>query len=557
MSCFASSIPVGVRLRSPFLLLALLVPLLAGGADSVRAEFPVANGALSAKSAVASAASNPATWRYTVRPGDDLSQIAADLLKPDRTWLDIVQFNKLPNARAAVPGSTLNIPVHWLKRQPQPARVKTVSGSVIRRSQLDNQPRPLQRNAVLNVGDEVRSMEGRASIQLADGSTVRLEPNSTLVFDRMTQFGKDGMVDTRLRLERGAVDTQVRPLQHDGSRFQIETPSAVAAVRGTAFRLSSGAGYSRLEVTEGQVAFGNDRQQQLVNAGFAAELSGRGAIRQMPLPPAPTLAALPANVEKLPVEISWQPLAEAASYRINLVDRESGAWLASQTTPEPSRVLSRLDNGNYTVEVAAISPAGITGRPASADFSIGLQARPALLEIPPAEAVLAEDDPLQFQWSFQGASEVAQIEIARRENFSNVIASSGWNKTNSGSLSRDLAPGTYYWRVVTEAGGSSVATSDVRALTIEGALSPPEIININYVDNQVRIFWRDVPMAQGYLLQLAQDPGFENVLKEAEIGENTAALRLAPGQRYFVRLRGLSDGPLQSSWGSGRELYVE
>jgi hypothetical protein len=555
MSRIASSLSCASRLRRGSLL--LLLPFLLGSPLSLQAELPIGSGSAATPTIAMASTEHLAVWRYTVRPGDILPQLAEDMLKPGKSWLDLIHYNKLPNAAAAVAGSTLQIPVQWLKRQPKPARVTAVTGSVVHRSQGDNRSRPLRDDVVLHVGDQVQTLDGRVTIGLADGSTIRLEPRSVLVFDRMTQFGKSGMVDTRLRLERGSLGTQVQPLSQDGSRFQIETPSAVAAVRGTAFRLSTEPDLTRLEVTEGQVAFGNTRQQQLVNAGFAAELGRSGTIRRMALPPAPQLAAVPANVDELPVKVSWQRLPGVAGYRINLINRDSGAWLASQQTTALSRALGNLDNGNYTLEVAAVSPGDLTGQSATADFSIGLQAKPAVLELPSADASLGEDELLQFSWSFQGASEVGQIEVSRRPSFNNVIASSGWSADNQGTLDRSLSPGQYYWRVVTEAGGSSVATSTARALTIEGALNPPEIININYVDNQVRIFWRDVPMADGYLLQLAQDPDFDSVIKEAEIDENTAALRLAPGQRYFVRLRGLTEGPLESSWGPGRELYVE
>lgn len=555
MSGFASLFFLNINLRQPALLLAL--PFLLGSVTLAHAEFPVGGGTVLTRATAQSASQAVTTWRYTIRPGDGPRQIADQLLAPGKTWFDLARFNGLADTQAAIPGSTLSIPVAWLDRQPQPARVTAVTGSVVRRSQMDNRTRPLRSDAVLNVGDEVRTMDGRASIRLADGSEIRLEPQSVLVFDRMTQFGRDGMADTRIRLERGALGTRVQPLTEDGSRFQIETPSAVAAVRGTAFRLNTDGNLSRLEVTEGQVAFGNGRFQQLVNEGYAAELGHQGSIRQMPLPPMPRLATVPATIEELPFEISWQAPEDASGYQINLIDRNSGAWLLSQRTAEPRQTLATLDNGNYAIEVAVVSAQGVTGTAATADFSIGLQARPALLELPPAGARIAQDEPLQFQWFFQGASEAGQVEISRRANFSSIIASSDWKTAHQGGLNRKLAPGEYFWRVVTEAGGSSVAFSDSRAITIEGSLAPPEIININYVDNQVRIFWRNVPMADGYILQLAQDPGFAAVLKEAEIRENTAALRLAPGQRYFVRLRGLSDGPLESSWSPGRELYVE
>lgn len=520
------------------------------------ADFGVAYGSGPAARFVASERAEP-VWRYTVRPGDSLPQIAEDLLKPGRSWPDLVHFNRLPNRASAVPGSSLQIPVQWLKQQPQPARVLAVSGSAVRRSNQNNRALPLRDGDVLHVGDQVQTLDGRAAIQLADGSTLRLEPASLLIFDRMTQFGKSGMADTRLRLERGRMGTQVRPLVQSGSNFRIETPSAVAAVRGTAFRLSTEPGQTRLEVTEGQVAFGNDQAELLVGAGLGAELSSKRGLHQYPLPPAPKLSSVPASVERLPLGISWPAITGVAEYQIDVFNRENNRWLQSRNTSAPRQMLEALDNGEYSIEVAAVSPWGLTGVPAKADFSIGLQAHPALLESPSDGATLADAEKPRFSWAFQGANEKAQVEISRQSSFSNVIASSSWSSRSQGSLSRTLAPGQYYWRVVTEAGGSSVATSDTRSLLIGGQLETPDIINVNYFNNEVRIFWRNVAMADAYLMQLARDPGFDSVIKEVEIDATTAALRLATGERYFVRLRGLTDGPLESSWGPGRELYVE
>ena len=71
------------------------------------------------------------------------------------------------------------------------------------------------------------------------------------------------------------------------------------------------------------------------------------------------------------------------------------------------------------------------------------------------------------------------------------------------------------------------------------------------------MFWEKVDTAAEYRLQLSEEPGFNNIIKEATLPDTTAALRLIPGRRYFVRLKALSDGPLQSRWGPGRELYLE
>jgi hypothetical protein len=163
----------------------------------------------------------------------------------------------------------------------------------------------------------------------------------------------------------------------------------------------------------------------------------------------------------------------------------------------------------------------------------------------------------EFRWQLRGQNEVAHIEIADDQSFSNVIATSEWAPDQQALPSRPLSPGKYYWRVVTEAGGNSVATSEVRTVIINGTLPPVRIISVNYVDKQVRVFWGKVDTASQYRLQLSEEPGFRNIIKEAELADTTAALRLIPGRRYFVRLKALSDGPLESRWGPGRELFLE
>ena len=67
----------------------------------------------------------------------------------------------------------------------------------------------------------------------------------------------------------------------------------------------------------------------------------------------------------------------------------------------------------------------------------------------------------------------------------------------------------------------------------------------------------NIDTATDYRLQLAEEPAFRNIIKEADIADTTAALRLIPGRRYFVRVKALSDGPLASRWGPGRELYLD
>ena len=541
-----------VTLRT-FTGLLLLISSLA--ALPVQAELSVTRGS---QAATATPESNATPeWIYTVRPGEHFAEIADALLSKDIPAIRLLQHNGIDNPAKVGSGDNLRIPLAWLQRQPNPARVNSVTGSVQLISGSDGTKRPLTSDSLIRVGDEIRSQAGTATIELADGSVVRISPHSRLAFNRLTQYGKSGMVDTRLRLNQGEIETQVKPVIEGGSRFEIETPSAVAAVRGTMFTLRTAPGMTDLRVTEGEVSFGPPGQTRRIPAGYSASVStagvGRMSIRR--LPPAPEINPLPQQLKQLPAQLSWTPNG-ANSHRVDIFDAESGRWINSNEVSDNDFDINLLDNGRYEIHLAAIDNRGMAGMPGVMSFEVDLQARTAALEQPEPGATVNDDMP-EFRWRLRGENEVARVEIAEDKDFGNTIATSEWAPDESALPSRPLTPGQYYWRVVTEAGGNSVATSEARSLVVNGTLPPVRIISVNYVDSQVRVFWQRVDTATDYRLQLSEEPGFNNIIKEATLSDTTAALRLIPGRRYFVRLKALSDGPLESRWGPGRELFLE
>ncbi|KPQ27345.1 MAG: FecR family protein [Marinobacter excellens HL-55] len=534
---------------SLFLLLAL--SLLSG---AVAADLSITRGSAPTQAQQTTGAPE---WVYTLRSGETLTEVTQTLLTDRVSLNQLTQYNNLAgNANLSV-GDQVRIPLGWLKRQPEPAKATSVAGNVIHVSGSNGQKTPLTDNSIIRVGDEAISAAGTATIILADGSELRMAPNSRLIFNRLTQYGKAGMADTRLRLQRGEVHTRVKPVMEDGARFEIETPSAVAAVRGTVFSMQASGSGSSVQVTEGVVDFGQPGKTRRIPAGYGASVSTTSTapmnIRQ--LPPAPVLNPIAPVLKQLPAELSWQQNG-ADRYRVDIFADDSGAWLQSRDTAEARFDISQLDNGRYEIHLASLDPQGITGMPAIASIEVDLRARTPDL-ISPEEGQGVNDDMPEFHWQLKGTNEVARVEIAEDEAFQRLITSSEWAPDNRALPSRPLSPGQYFWRVVTEAGGNSVATSPTRTLVVNGTLPPVRIISINYIDNQVRVFWEKVDTANDYRLQLAEEPAFNNIIKEANVAETTAALRLIPGRRYFVRVKALSDGPLASRWGPGRELYLD
>lgn len=553
-------------LRSPFPRLtrhrcypALALAALTVFGGYAHGELPLTQGSglVSATASPRAGAGTSADWTYTMKEGEQLDTLARELLAPGYSGAQLLTYNQLSGQAAPAPGDTLRIPLAWLKQQPEPAKAVAVTGNVYLISPSDGRQHPLTEHTRIRVGDEILSRNGNATIALADGSTVRITPNSRLIFNKLTQYGKAGMVDTRLRLDHGGINTHVQPLEHGGARFEVETPSAVAAVRGTVFSLQAHPGSTDLQVTEGIVSFGPSGRTRNIPAGYSASVDSRrpGAVDIYQLPPAPEPNPLPPQLQALPEELSWVDNG-APQHRVDIFETDSGRWIRSDAVSGTHYALNYLDNGRYTINVASLSRSGIAGMPATVAVDIDLTAQPATLASPEAAADINDDLP-EFQWQFGGNNEVGRVEISASEDFSDLVATSEWALDNSALPSRPLPPGQYYWRVVTEAGGNSVATSATRPFVINGTLPPVHILSINYIDGQVRIFWEQAETASEYLLQLSEGPEFRNIVKEATVQDTTAALRLIPGRRYFVRLKALSDGPLASRWGPGRELFIE
>ncbi|HEV8078461.1 MAG TPA: FecR domain-containing protein, partial [Marinobacter sp.] len=315
-----------------------------------------------------------AEWVYTLQKGDNVQQLATQLLATPHNAQQLLKHNSLNSTLLPITGEQVRIPMSWLKRQPQPARATSVSG-LVQLLTSNGQRRPLTVNTLIRAGDELLSGSGSATITLAEGSEIRLSPNSRLAFNRMTQFGKPGMIDTRLRLNRGEVSTSVMEVVSGGSRFEIETPSAIAAVNNTQFSIQANAGGTGLQVMNGQVNFGQQGRSVEVPAGYGAHIAAQpgGDVRLHKLALPPIVAGLPAVLRKLPAELQWQSLAK--THKLDVFDTDSGRWVDSRTLAGDRFDISRLNNGRYEIQLAALDHQGVKGLPAVVPFSVDLQAR--------------------------------------------------------------------------------------------------------------------------------------------------------------------------------------
>lgn len=486
-------------------------------------------------------------WTYTSRPGEELKMIGQRFLAPGIEWTRLIQHNRLGEAFKLPAGTAIRIPVQWLRQSPEPARVLSVSGEAWLRRARESAFRSLQADTLILVGDEIKTGNGSASVGFSDDSEIDLSGQTQVIFNRLTRYGETGMSDTRFKLLRGHVENRVTPRHKPAGRFEVTTPGAVAAVRGTVFRVEAEEGLTRTEVIEGQVEVSNATGSQTLQAGEGAAIRNQGTIRPEDLLEAP-IVSLPAVLNTLPYTISWEPRTDAVYYHVSLAREESGQVLVDRRISEATLTLNNYPNGAYELRLRAVAESGLDGLVSETRFRIERAASPAQLIEPVAGTQVNKARPL-FRWETRSTDQLASLEVSEREDFASVFTRSAFRLEGAAVPELELPAGEWYWRVVTLAGNDSFSYSEARPLTVIRELESSRIIATNYSRDGVRVFWEQVANASSYKLQISDDEFFQRIHEERDLEATNARLTLDPGKTWYLRVKGVGSGFYRSEYG--------
>ena len=315
-------------------------------------------------------------WRYSVRPGDNLILFSKQhLINPD-DWTVLQKLNKVKNPKRLRSGHILRVPLHLVKQLPAPAEVALTSGQAGILN-ADKSISPVTAGQQLSAGTElVTGVRSKLNIKFADGSVVSMQPNSTLKLDTLSIYSGGGMVDTTLRLQQGKLETEANPAHIQGNKMHIITPTAVAAVRGTKFRVSTNDTSITQETLEGKVALIAAGEEVPVDKGFGS-LSEGGA---PPLPPilllpAPATEVLPTKLQSVPAVFSMPEQNGAVAWLGKVsIDSTFNSIAAENISQGTQLSFNDLADGKYFLKVRAKDDKGIEGYDAMHAFE--LNARP-------------------------------------------------------------------------------------------------------------------------------------------------------------------------------------
>ncbi|OND14049.1 peptidase M23 [Burkholderia pseudomallei] len=432
--------------------------------------------ALAAQHAAAQSAKNRsvATVDYTTRSGDTLYDVSARYLQGTDDWPLVAQLNDVPVPKHLQPGVVLKLPAARLRKERLSARVIAAHGTVESAGRGSAQFAPVAVDATLTEGDRLRTGSNAfVTLELSDGTHLSLPPDSQIDLATLRRTVLTGTLERVIDLRRGSVDSEVTHLKKKDDRFQIRSPSVVAGVRGTRFRVNydkDGRASTTVEVLDGTVGVAPSAKRAadtLVHANFGNVTSASGVVGSpIALLDAPQLAN-PAKIQDDPqVAFDLVPLGGAQSYHVQIA-RDAGLYdlFKEVQVSAPRATFADVPDGTYFVRIAAIDSHGLEGQPRIYAFErrrFGVDASAA-----PADGGYA------FRWSTtqDGAAAGAtrfRFVLSRSKDLSNPIVDQVDAQGGRIAVS-NLTPGDYYWSVIAEryeGGRFHEKASAVNAFTI-------------------------------------------------------------------------------------------
>jgi len=500
-------------------------------------------------------------WMYQVTSGDTLIAITRELLQPSIGWQRVQRLNRVADPYRLMPGTTLRIPVAWLRTEATVAEVVYLVGQV--RAERSGSPlaEPLAAGVKLRSGDTVitGASPSALTLRLVDGSRMLIEPDSTLTIAQLLLRGRGGAVDAHLKLDQGSTESRVPPAGAGAPRFRIETPAMNLGVRGTQFRVrAEGDAGSPVEVLEGSVAAGTGATRaQIVDAGYGAS-ARTGQPMQAPrrLLEAPALAASQARVERFPLRLEWPALSGAVAYRAQVLVPDSVDQLVLEGRFEqPAVRWAEVADGRYTLRVRGIDAEGLEGRDASMGFVVKARPEPPFANEPQVDAAVYGER-VVLRWARAPGAERVRLQVAVSPDF----ASPQLDRSDLTGTEHtiELPLGDHHWRLAAIGPGDDQGPwSDAQAFTVKPKPSPSSpVLEAPAVGDSGLVFrWRASPGAR-YHYQVARDAAFTDIVVQGPALEPEAVILDPKPGIYLLRVRTIDANGFEGPYGGAQQVEV-
>jgi hypothetical protein len=315
---------------------------------------------------------------YKLQPRDTLLSLVAQYMQGPDALAQIVKLNKIVNPNTMPVGYQLKIPRLLIKHSPSTATVTRLNCRTITRLEGEAAV-PVQSGDTLAEGSVVRIPAGcQMAVTLEDASVLRMMSGAVIKLKTLRRNMLENSPEVRVELLDGRVEVDVpRKRQGGDAPFEVRTPTSVAGVRGTEFRVGFDARKrnSQVEVLTGVVAAQGsaDKTSQRANAGQGVPIEANGkALPVENLLKAPRFlhgAAAGTGGDWL---LGFNTPSEAKQTLVRRSEDASFSFIyAEELLGEPQLAVSDFGVKTIFQQMASVSAAGLMGQTVNYGFCKG------------------------------------------------------------------------------------------------------------------------------------------------------------------------------------------
>jgi hypothetical protein len=398
---------------------------------------------------------------------------------------------------------------------------------------------------LLNKGDRIppksdlkTGPESALEVKYFDGSVFFLRSDTEVGILQARKTKTSHLLHDFL-LSTGRLISYVKTATGKVNRYKIHTPTAIASVRGTGFRVAVDKEQSTfVEVTE--------RRVLVDGANKRIELAQReGTLVRKDAPPLPPQKLLPppAPVELKPVYntepvIAFTRFDNAKNYRVMVAKDRAGKHLLREKIirPEETYTIAGLADGAYFLLSQSIDPIGLEGLPSDAyPFTIRANPLPPIISSPRDGSIFREKK-AALGWLSVSDAVRYHIQVAEDKEFHKIVLDKT-DLNDSTFNAGGLEYGTYYFRIRSVAKDGYMGTwSDTLSFILAPPPPTPTVEQPVVSGKEILLRSKSVGKDFSYHFQISRDVQFNKILidQRSNIPEITIPKPKDSGI-YFVR----------------------